>query len=77
MFQFARAMLHHETMRTKIVLMDEATSSLDEDTKARVINTIDSAFAGCTRIVISHREAALSSLHSIIRLNRSQTQLVR
>lgn len=51
LFQFARAILHHKTIRTKIVLMDEATSSLDEDTEARVINVIDNTFVGCTRIV--------------------------
>lgn len=77
LFQFARAMLHHQTMRTKIVLMDEATSSLDEETEARIISIISTAFAGCTKLVISHRATALNSTDSIIRLNAGRAQLVR
>ncbi|KAJ6783399.1 hypothetical protein PWT90_02209 [Aphanocladium album] len=77
LFQFARAMLHHQTMRTKIVLMDEATSSLDEETEARIVTILSTAFAGCTKVVISHRQAALSNSDSIIRLNAGQVQLVR
>ncbi|XWW92914.1 hypothetical protein V2A60_000841 [Cordyceps javanica] len=77
LFQFARAMLHHQTMGTKIVLMDEATSSLDEETEARIIAILGTAFSGCTKVIISHREAALRGSDSIIRLNAGRAQLVR
>ncbi|OAA65135.1 ABC transporter-like protein [Akanthomyces lecanii RCEF 1005] len=77
LFQFARAMLHHHTMRTKIVLMDEATSSLDEETEARIATILSTAFAGCTKVVISHGAIALNSTDSIIRLNAGRAQLVR
>ncbi|OAA60085.1 ABC transporter, transmembrane domain, type 1 [Cordyceps fumosorosea ARSEF 2679] len=37
LFQIARAILHHEATGSRIVLMDEVTSSLDEDTEAQMI----------------------------------------
>ncbi|KAJ6784583.1 hypothetical protein PWT90_10256 [Aphanocladium album] len=76
LFQFARAMLHHQSMRTKIILMDEATSSLDEETEARILTTINTAFAGCTKVVISHRPAALGNSDFLIRLNAGQVEPV-
>ncbi|KAJ6779521.1 hypothetical protein PWT90_07627 [Aphanocladium album] len=68
LFQFARAMLHHQTMGTKILLMDEATSSLDEETEAQILPILKTAFAGCTKMVISHRRAVLDSTDYVKRL---------
>lgn len=77
LFQFARAMLHHLTMRTKIVLMDEATSSLDEETEARIVTMISTVFAECTKVAISHRPAALNGADVVIRLNAGRPVFVR
>ncbi|KAJ3497323.1 hypothetical protein NLG97_g1994 [Lecanicillium saksenae] len=76
LFQFARAMVHHKSMRTKIILMDEATSSLDEETEAQILTIINTAFAGCTKVVVSHRPAALGSSDFLIRLNAGQVEPV-
>ena len=51
----ARAILHQKMARTKIVLIDEATASLDSDTDARIQQLVNESFIGCTVLTISHQ----------------------
>ncbi|KAJ3483781.1 hypothetical protein NLG97_g7224 [Lecanicillium saksenae] len=51
----ARAMLRRDATGSKIVLMDEATSSVDEETDLEVRDMINGSFAGATVINITHR----------------------
>lgn len=57
----ARAILHHEQMETKIVLMDEATSSLSLASTLELQRVIKDAFQDCTVINIAHWESTLDS----------------
>jgi ATP-binding cassette subfamily B protein len=43
-----------------ILVLDEATSAVDEATEREVIEAIDRLFAGRTRILISHRPSTLA-----------------
>lgn len=43
-----------------ILVLDEATSAVDEATERKVIEAIDRLFAGRTRILISHRPSTLA-----------------
>ncbi len=43
-----------------VLVLDEATSAVDEATEAQVIAAVDTLFAGRTRILISHRAATLA-----------------
>jgi ATP-binding cassette subfamily B protein len=43
-----------------ILVLDEATSAVDEATEREVIDAIDRLFAGRTRILISHRPSTLA-----------------
>ena len=39
----------------KIIMMDEATANVDNETDRVVQNTIKSCFSGCTMLIIAHR----------------------
>jgi len=48
----------------QIVVLDEATSSLDSETAARIHDTIRQTFCDCTLIVIAH------SMHTVLQCDR-------
>ncbi|KAJ3494698.1 hypothetical protein NLG97_g3915 [Lecanicillium saksenae] len=64
-----RAMLHQQTMETKIILVDEATSDLDADTDERVQELMAEAFADCTVITIAHQRDYSASIDLAIELD--------
>ncbi len=51
----ARAMLRHEKNRSKIVLIDEAISSVDGETARTVQAAMKEVFKECTVVTIAHR----------------------
>lgn len=65
----ARAMLR----RCPIMLFDESTSALDEDTERRVVERIVNYAKGCTIIFVTHRPAVLKHCDQIIRLERESS----
>lgn len=58
LFGAARAILHQRRTKGKLVLMDEATSNIDYETDEIIQKVLDTVFADCTRIVISHRQSS-------------------
>ena len=61
----ARSVLRHP----RIVVLDEATSSLDSQTEATVQQNLAGAFGGATRIVIAHRLSTVVDADEIIVLD--------
>jgi ABC-type transport system involved in cytochrome bd biosynthesis fused ATPase/permease subunit len=58
----ARAILHNQWTKGKLVLMDEPTSNMDHETDARIQTLVGEAFADCTIIMVSHRPEAVAEV---------------
>jgi len=58
--------------KPRILILDEALSSIDAETENRIINNINSAFSDCTVIIISHRLSAIKSMDLIYFLDYTQ-----
>ncbi|KAJ6175652.1 hypothetical protein N7485_002566 [Penicillium canescens] len=68
LFCLARALLK----RSKILILDEPTSSLDSETDAMVQNVIRESFRGCTIIMVAHRIHTLLDFDQVAVLNSGQ-----
>ncbi|WOO83211.1 ATP-dependent bile acid permease [Vanrija pseudolonga] len=64
----ARALLKH----SRILVMDEATSSVDFETDAKITATIKEAFADTTMLVIAHRLATIVAYDRVLVLGRGR-----
>jgi ATP-binding cassette, subfamily B, bacterial len=51
-----------------VLVLDEATSAVDQATEAKIIAAVDQLFAVRTRLVISHRPATLRGVDRLIKL---------
>jgi ATP-binding cassette subfamily B protein len=59
---FARAVYKH----APLVILDEATASVDSATEAQLQRALDALLAGCTSIVIAHRLSTIRSADRIV-----------
>lgn len=64
----ARAIAHQRRTKGKLVLMDEVTSNMDYETDETIQKVLDTAFADCTRIIISHRQVIDANYDIVISL---------
>ncbi|KAI9308590.1 P-loop containing nucleoside triphosphate hydrolase protein [Cunninghamella echinulata] len=64
----------HLLRRSKIVVMDEATSSVDFDTDRKIQNTIRSEFTDCTILCVAHRLFTVINYDKILVLDAGKVK---
>jgi len=68
LISFARALAHDP----KVLILDEATSSVDTETELRVRNALDNLVEGRTSIVIAHRLSTIQRADRIFVMHKGQ-----
>ncbi|KAJ3481004.1 hypothetical protein NLG97_g7928 [Lecanicillium saksenae] len=77
LLQLARAMLHQQSVQSKIILVDEGSSSMDEETESCMQQVMTEVFEGCTILMVSHRPAAVRMADCVLHLAGGQLRVVR
>lgn len=73
LFQLARAMLHKQMMRTRIILIDEGAPNAEIEDRMRQV--MREAFAGCTILMVSHRPSLFREADRILTVDRGKSCL--
>ncbi len=68
LINFARALAH----RPRILILDEATSSVDTETEMRVRTALDRMITGRTSVVIAHRLSTVQRADTILVMHKGQ-----
>lgn len=68
LISFARALAHNP----KILVLDEATSSVDTDTEVRVRNALSKMVEGRTSVIIAHRLSTIQQADKIIVMHKGK-----
>jgi ATP-binding cassette subfamily B protein len=72
LISFARALAHNPS----VLILDEATSSVDTETEFRVRDALSRMVEGRTSLVIAHRLSTVQRAHKIIVMHKGQVREV-
>ena len=56
----------------ELLVLDEATSSLDSDTEKDIFRSLKERHGGCTMLVVSHRDSVLEYADKVIRIKNGK-----
>lgn len=73
----ARSCLRHLSNDTRIIVMDEATSSLDHETEAMVLQVFKEIFFDCTVLTVAHRTETLDDYPMILNVADGRVTLTK
>lgn len=73
LFQLARAMLHKQIMRTKIIIIDEGAPN--DEVEAHMRQVMQEAFTGCTILMVSHHPTLFERADFIVTMDRGKATI--
>ncbi|KAM0744455.1 hypothetical protein ACQRIT_000088 [Beauveria bassiana] len=68
----ARAILRKEYLQARLVLVDDVTSGIDDETADRIQEIIETVFADCTVVMVTSRKGALVNMQRIIEMDEGR-----
>ncbi|KAM3452372.1 hypothetical protein NHJ6243_009377 [Beauveria neobassiana] len=68
----ARAILRKEYLHARLVLVDDVTSGIDDETADRIQEIIETVFADCTVVMVTSRKGALVNMQRIIEMDEGR-----
>ncbi|KAJ6789065.1 hypothetical protein PWT90_00367 [Aphanocladium album] len=72
LFCLARGILRYEDTGSKVVLIDEATSSVSEERERRAQEIMRESFPDCTILVIGHRRSSIRGVDCTVELSNGR-----
>lgn len=69
LISITRSCLRQITQNTKIIILDEATSSLDTETEKKVLEVLNEVFSDCTVLAIAHRTETLEGTNLTVTMS--------
>lgn len=73
----AQAILRKQYSSSRLILIDEATSSLDMETDKRMQEVMAKYFAGSTVIMVSHRDKAFDTMDMVLTMDEGKITEVK